>query len=933
MPPRAAPRGNPPGPGQRGGRGGGGGRGDGGGRGRGDGGGRGGRGDGRGGRGRGAPRGGGAPHPGSPQATGSALVAIPDHIQTIGVKRPDYGKAGRPLPLLVNAFPVVTNSEKMIYHYDAIQPDTLPSKFNMELIQHMQRLHADIFTPQAVYDGRKNMFAPHQLQLGPTNSREFDVPSPDGGGGNSRRPPKVFKVKLTKVNEINPVVLQRFVDQQQSVDENVLTAIMALNVVIRMEPIQKYPFNVRSFFTPEGKKAVGGGLELWRGYFQSLRPSMGRLIVNVDTSTGMMYRAGPLIELCLEFLGHPGRPELLSPAKGFPDRERLKLQKFINNLKVQISTGTSGPPKFGVIRGISRFGADKITFDHNGTRTNVAQYFRQKFNRPLRYPDMVCVEIGKGAMFPLEFCTVPEGQIARRQVPPDVTREMVAFSTVKPPERFRNIGNGIRLLAYGQSDYVRQFGLTIDTSGPIRLDARLLMPPKLQYGPGSKEKNIVPRNGSWNMADKKFFKPMTIKQWVVVIYETRRRFSEDQAQKLVKDLVSACASVGMTIVDTNPIVKWESGQGVIGKQIMAAGSECAKAKGGPPNLVVVILPENGDDIYKAVKHFGDVTIGVATQCLKSNKVFRANMQYWANVLLKVNVKLGGINLIPDQASVSVLTDPNKPTIVMGADVMHPAPGLNEVPSYAALVGSVDANVSKYIAVTDVQGNRVEMIGNLEGMCKAVLQKYVGYRKDVERTTAPLKRLIFYRDGVSEGQFEEVLEKELPRIKAACDHFGLKPTITLIVVGKRHHMRFKTQNEADADRSSNAPAGTVVDRGLGHPTEFDFYLQSHGGLLGTSRSSHYSVLYDDNKFNSDTLQLLSFALCHVYARSTRSVSIPAPVYYADIVCSRANLHYDPGMNISLSETMTTASEESTAVDRFKSGFKPLHNNQAWHMYFM
>ena len=49
------------------------------------------------------------------------------------------------------------------------------------------------------------------------------------------------------------------------------------------------------------------------------------------------------------------------------------------------------------------------------------------------------------------------------------------------------------------------------------------------------------------------------------------------------------------------------------------------------------------------------------------------------------------------------------------------------------------------------------------------------------------------------------------------------------------------------------------------------------LLGTSRPAHYSVLYDENNFTPDALQALSFALCHVYARSTRSVSIPAPVY--------------------------------------------------------
>jgi eukaryotic translation initiation factor 2C len=47
-------------------------------------------------------------------------------------------------------------------------------------------------------------------------------------------------------------------------------------------------------------------------------------------------------------------------------------------------------------------------------------------------------------------------------------------------------------------------------------------------------------------------------------------------------------------------------------------------------------------------------------------------------------------------------------------------------------------------------------------------------------------------------------------------------------------------DKDADKSGNCPAGTVVDRDIGHPTEFDFYLQSHGGILGTSRPGHYSV---------------------------------------------------------------------------------------------
>lgn len=43
----------------------------------------------------------------------------------------------------------------------------------MELIARLQNdIAPDVFTPRAVYDGRKNMFAPRALPLGPTGSRE-----------------------------------------------------------------------------------------------------------------------------------------------------------------------------------------------------------------------------------------------------------------------------------------------------------------------------------------------------------------------------------------------------------------------------------------------------------------------------------------------------------------------------------------------------------------------------------------------------------------------------------------------------------------------------------------------------------------------------------------------------------------------------------------
>ena len=74
---------------------------------------------------------------------------------------------------------------------------------------------------------------------------------------------------------------------------------------------------------------------------------------------------------------------------------------------------------------------------------------------------------------------------------------------------------------------------------------------------------------------------------------------------------------------------------------------------------------------------------------------------------------------------------------------------------------------------------------------------------------------FYRDGVSEGQFTQVLQHELTAIREACIKLesDYKPGITFIVVQKRHHTRlFCADRNEQSGRSGNIPAGTTVDIG-------------------------------------------------------------------------------------------------------------------------
>lgn len=104
--------------------------------------------------------------------------------------------------------------------------------------------------------------------------------------------------------------------------------------------------------------------------------------------------------------------------------------------------------------------------------------------------------------------------------------------------------------------------------------------------------------------------------------------------------------------------------------------------------------------------------------------------------------------------------------------------------------------------------------------------------------------------------------------------GFNPTITFIVCGKRHNVRF-FPSDNDADRSGNAKAGTIIDRDIVQPYGNDFYLMSHAGLIGTSRPCHYSVLVDEAKMGQDLLQATCYHFAYLYPRCARSVSIAAP----------------------------------------------------------
>ena len=251
-------------------------------------------------------------------------------------------------------------------------------------------------------------------------------------------------------------------------------------------------------------------------------------------------------------------------------------------------------------------------------------------------------------------------------------------------------------------------------------------------------------------------------------------------------------------------------------------------------LIIAVLPGKEKDLYADIKRVGDSVIGIPTQCVQM-KVIQQPIdrldQVCANLSLKINSKLGGINQVIDPSVKSLVF--REPTIVFGADVTHPSPTEKGIPSIAAVVASMDANATKYQARVRPQRHEKgrgaqEIINDLGAIVRELLIEFY-------KANGKLKpsKIIFYRDGVSEGQFDQVLAHEVRAVQEACMKLEkeYRPRITFIVVQKRHHTRLFCENSKDEtkNKARNVPPGTTVDSGITHPYEFDFYLCSHFGI--------------------------------------------------------------------------------------------------------
>ena len=163
-------------------------------------------------------------------------------------------------------------------------------------------------------------------------------------------------------------------------------------------------------------------------------------------------------------------------------------------------------------------------------------------------------------------------------------------------------------------------------------------------------------------------------------------------------------------------------------------------------ILLVILPGKNPMTYNRVKYWADVECGIHTVCAVNDKVQKevgkgmGGMQYFANLTLKFNLKMGGANQLLPPDRLGFLKDGD--TMIVGIDVTHPAPGNMEgTPSIAAVVSSVNSQYAQWPGSIRCQESKQEMVSALQVMMEERLEYWIKENKG----NCP-RRILIYRDG-------------------------------------------------------------------------------------------------------------------------------------------------------------------------------------------
>ncbi|KAJ9629163.1 hypothetical protein H2204_008952 [Knufia peltigerae] len=889
--------------------------------------------------------------------------------------RPGYGTKGKPTLVWTNHFELKGLVDLTVYRYAVgVAPDRngrTPGKMKQRQIIHL--LIDDHFVdqkPNIATDFFSNMISNIPLEL----QNPYPVRYRDEGD-DVQDDAMVYQVS------VQPTGVMRFSDLLNYVTSTSAAAVLdskeelihVLNIILGHYPRSSpriVSVGSKRYFSLDrnsgafAARSLGAGLNAMRGLFTSARAATARILINAQISHCTFYEAGPLENLIFNYqeVNGPNKAKLeaflkkvtvyathLKKRKG-PGRQVFRMRQIQAFASPRDGEGQPHRPH------VTEYGAGpkdvKFWLDSENSYISVFDFFKKEYNIVIKHTHLPVINVGNRqrlVYLPAQVCHVRDGQSASMKLSPIQTSNMIGFAVKTPGENQDWIAaRGAGLVGFAPANQTLDtFGLKINPE-LISVPARILDGPKVVY---TGNNSVKPSFASWNLRNVRFSAPMPLKRWTFLRIGIAGRpvpwGGQGKFKQAIEQFMSKMEELGITVerpfdgieISVTPDTTRDKIRGAI-DQFMHS------ERLPPPNFLLVCLSRKDTAIYNQVKYTCDVLEGVLNICVAEKFFSERNEQYLANVCLKLNLKLGGHNHCLEGNKLGIIADGK--TMLVGLDVTHPSPGsVRNAPSVAAVVASVDRSLSQFPAELLMLPSRQEMITGLKELVKTRLVLWQKNNRSLP------DNILVYRDGVSEGQYSQVLEQEVPLFREASKELypadRIKegfPRICVIVVGKRHHTRFYPTRSEDADRMMNPKNGTVVDRGVTEARNWDFFLQAYAAIKGTARPAHYYVVLDEifrrpaggggsgnmrpqleNQVQNtaDTVEDLTHNLCYMFGRATKAVSICPPAYYADLACERARCYlskfFDPDSSETNSMTLSGSSTSGEGKGKDKDPIDP------------
>ncbi|EGR29830.1 paz and PIWI domain protein, partial [Ichthyophthirius multifiliis] len=265
------------------------------------------------------------------------------------------------------------------------------------------------------------------------------------------------------------------------------------------------------------------------------------------------------------------------------------------------------------------------------------------------------------------------------------------------------------------------------------------------------------------------------------------------------------------------------------------------------------------------------------------------------LLVQICSKTGGIPWV-----MSDMPFQDQPTMIVGIDVYHNISGKQQ--SILGFVATTNVHFTKYYSSSVMMQQGQEISQYLQ-------QIYVNALKQFNKFNGIYpKRVIVFRDGISQGQFKVIQEIEMPQLNQAIKQIQECGDIKfcIISVNKVNYLFILYKKKI----CQNPPQGALIEN-LITKGDHDFYIVSQKAYQGTSSPTHYYIVYNDIipfelqklefreyiQFKRE-LQLLAFKSTFLYYNYSGAIKEPSAVRYAHVLCNFVGQKYNPSVPNSL-----------------------------------